>query len=83
MRTSLKPLPDAAAGPAAMISLQVQGNPGHPQTGGVLCNKVSRYATERTGHAGRLLQPLRRTSPKGSGQFEPVFYNGLVAVQAA
>ena len=31
------------------IAIKVQGNPDHPQTAGVLCNKVSRY-TERTYH---------------------------------
>ena len=53
------------------IATKVQGNPDHPQTAGVLCNKVSRYA-ERTYHPERLLQPMRRTGPKGAGQFEPV-----------
>ena len=50
---------------------KVQGNPAHAPTDGVLCTKVSRYA-ERTYHPDRLLQPLRRVGPKGSGQFEPV-----------
>ena len=50
---------------------QVQGNPAHPMTDGVLCTKVSRYV-ERTYHPERLLQPLRRVGPKGAGQFEPV-----------
>jgi anaerobic selenocysteine-containing dehydrogenase len=53
------------------VAIRVQGNPAHAQTGGVLCTKVSRY-TERTYHPERLLQPLRRSGPKGSGQFEPV-----------
>lgn len=53
------------------IAIKVQGNPDHPQTAGVLCNKVSRYA-ERTYHPERLLQPMRRTGVKGAGQFEPV-----------
>jgi anaerobic selenocysteine-containing dehydrogenase len=56
------------------VATRVQGNPDHPQTGGVLCNKVSRY-TERTYHAERLLGPLRRAGPKGSGRFEPVSWD--------
>jgi len=52
-------------------AVRVQGNPEHPLTDGVLCTKVSRY-TERTYHPERILTPLRRVGPKGSGQFEPV-----------
>ena len=52
-------------------AVQVQGDPDHPQTAGVLCTKVSRY-TERSYHPERVLQPLKRCGPKGSGQFEPV-----------
>ncbi|MBI5275289.1 MAG: molybdopterin oxidoreductase family protein [Burkholderiales bacterium] len=53
------------------VAVKVQGNPAHPQTGGVLCAKVSRYP-ERTYDPSRVLQPLKRTGPKGSGQFAPV-----------
>src|SRR5512146_2275976 len=53
------------------VAVRVQGNPEHRPTDGVLCTKVSRYL-ERTYHPERILQPLRRTGPKGSGQFEPV-----------
>lgn len=52
-------------------AVKVQGDPAHAPTQGVLCNKVSRY-TERTYHAERVLQPLRRVGPKGSGRFEPI-----------
>src|SRR4051812_11088496 len=52
------------------VATRVQGNPAHPHTDGVLCTKVSRY-TERTYHPDRILQPLRRVGPKGSGRFEP------------
>jgi anaerobic selenocysteine-containing dehydrogenase len=52
-------------------AIRVQGDPDHPPTHGALCTKVSRYP-ERTYHAGRVLHPLRRTGPKGSGQFERV-----------
>lgn len=55
-------------------AVRVQGNPAHRHTDGVLCTKVSRYA-ERTHHPERLLQPLRRVGPKGSGRFEPVSWD--------
>jgi anaerobic selenocysteine-containing dehydrogenase len=60
------------------VAIKVQGNPDHPATGGVLCAKVSKYA-ERTHHPERLLQPLRRVGPKGSGQFQPVGWDEALA----
>jgi anaerobic selenocysteine-containing dehydrogenase len=51
--------------------LRIQGDAAHPTTHGALCTKVSRYA-ERTYHPERVLQPLKRVGPKGSGRFEPV-----------
>ena len=53
---------------------KVQGNPAHRPTDGVLCTKVSRYA-ERTYHPERLLTPLKRSGPKGAGQFVPVSWD--------
>ena len=58
----------------AGVALRVQGNPLHAPTAGVLCNKVSHY-TERTYHPERLLEPMRRVGPKGSGRFEPVSWD--------
>jgi anaerobic selenocysteine-containing dehydrogenase len=55
-------------------AIRVQGNPHHPLTDGVLCTKVSRY-TERTYHPDRILHPLKRIGPKGSGQFAPVSWD--------
>ncbi len=59
------------------MAIKVQGNPAHPQTGGVLCAKVSRYA-ERTYHPERVLFPLKRTGLKGSGQFERVSWSAAL-----
>ena len=64
------------------VATKVQGNPGHPQTGGVLCAKVSRY-TERSYHPERLLQPLKRVGPKGSGQYETVGWDAALGEIAA
>lgn len=50
------------------VALKVRGNPDHPHTAGSLCTKVSRY-TERTYHPERIMHPMKRTGPKGSGQF--------------
>src|SRR3979409_1237719 len=43
-------------------------------TAGVVCAKVARYA-ERIHHPERLMHPLRRTGPKGSGQFARISWN--------
>jgi anaerobic selenocysteine-containing dehydrogenase len=60
------------------VAVRVQGDPDHPPTHGALCTKVARYI-ERVYHPERLLHPLRRSGPKGSGQFEPVSWE--VALQ--
>ena len=53
------------------VATRVAGNPQHPPTDGVLCAKVSKY-TERSYHPERLLHPMKRVGPKGSGRFERV-----------
>ena len=62
--------------------VKVQGDPDHPPTHGALCTKVSRYA-ERTHHPERVLRPLKRVGPKGSGRFEPVSWEAAIAEIAA
>ncbi|PWB18224.1 molybdopterin oxidoreductase family protein [Comamonas sp. JNW] len=60
------------------VATKVSGNPAHGHTGGVLCAKVSKY-TERSYHADRVLQPMKRVGPKGSGQFQPVGWDEALA----
>ncbi len=50
---------------------RVRGSKRNDYTAGVICEKVARYA-ERIHHPDRLLHPLRRDGPKGSGRFRPI-----------
>ena len=63
-------------------AVKVQGNPDHLHTQGVLCTKVSRY-TERTYSPERLMHPLKRSGPKGAGQFVQVSWEEAIQDIAA
>jgi len=49
-------------------AVALRGDVAHPFTRGALCNKVDGYLSY-TRSPGRLLHPMRRSGPKGSGQF--------------
>ncbi|HEV7292681.1 MAG TPA: molybdopterin-dependent oxidoreductase [Devosia sp.] len=50
---------------------RLRGAKDDPYTAGVICEKVARYA-ERIHHPERLLHPMRRVGPKGSGQWQQI-----------
>lgn len=61
--------------------LKIEGTKGHPMNDGVLCTKgaCNRGYIYRD---DRLTTPLRRTGPRGSGQFEPISWEeayGIIA----
>jgi len=58
--------------------VSVRGNPDHPFTRGGLCVKVKNYE-DRVYSPDRILHPLRRAGPKGSGKFEPISWDAALA----
>ena len=52
----------------------MRGNPDHPYSKGELCPKVNRFL-HRVYSPDRVLHPMRRTGPKGSGMFERISWD--------
>ena len=59
-------------------AISVRGRSDHPVTRGWLCAKVNRYL-DRVYHPDRLLYPMRRIGPKGSGRFERISWDEAIA----
>jgi anaerobic selenocysteine-containing dehydrogenase len=53
---------------------RVHGAADNSYTAGVICAKVARYA-ERLYHPDRLMHPMRRTGPKGSGNWQQISWD--------
>jgi len=60
---------------------RIRGAADNAYTAGVICAKVARYA-ERVEHPDRLMHPLRRIGPKGSGQFEQISWDDALDIVA-
>lgn len=58
---------------------RVRGAKDNSYTDGVICAKVARYA-ERVHHPDRLMHPMIRTGPKGSGQFRQATWDEAMNV---
>lgn len=63
------------------VAVKLRGNKDHPYSQGELCPKVNRFL-DRVYSPDRILTPLRRTGPKGSGQYEPISCDDGLAIVA-
>ncbi|PWU10090.1 MAG: molybdopterin oxidoreductase [Terriglobia bacterium] len=63
-------------------AVSLRGDPKHPFTRGSLCNKVNGYLAYARSE-DRLLYPLRRAGPKGSGKFERISWDEALALIAS
>lgn len=53
---------------------KVKGDPNHPFTQGFICKKAG-FFPQHVHNKERILNPLKRVGPKGSGRFEPITWD--------
>jgi anaerobic selenocysteine-containing dehydrogenase len=58
--------------------VKVRGSNAAPYTAGVICDKVARYSADFVHGPQRLLHPLHRIGPKGSGKFERISWHAAL-----
>src|SRR5262245_6671539 len=63
-------------------AVALRGDPHHPYTRGSLCNKVADYLNYARSPE-RLLHPMRRVGPKGSGEFVRISWDEALETVAA
>lgn len=64
------------------VAVQLRGNDAHPYSAGELCPKVNRFI-DRVYSPDRIVHPMRRVGPKGSGEFEQITWDEALATIAA
>jgi anaerobic selenocysteine-containing dehydrogenase len=77
--------PDACALQVTVTDGRIQsiaGGTDHPNTNGFICDKIQRF-DRRVYHPDRLLHPMRRSGPKGSGQFTRITWDEALSEIAA
>lgn len=60
------------------VATSVAGSHDQPYTDGVLCVKVDKYL-DKVYAPDRVLHPMRRTGPKGSGEYERISWEDAIA----
>ncbi|MFT5530695.1 MAG: anaerobic selenocysteine-containing dehydrogenase [Candidatus Poriferisodalaceae bacterium] len=62
-------------------AVKLRGRKEHPYTQGQLCTKVNPWL-EYAADPSRLTTPLRRSGPKGAGEFEPITWDEAISEMA-
>jgi anaerobic selenocysteine-containing dehydrogenase len=60
------------------LAKKLEGNPAHPISQGKLCVR-GQAAIQVTYHPDRITQPMKRSGERGSGQFQPISWDGALA----